>query len=47
MSSKIRTVQNSGILYLHVHWAYIIIILVILIGPNHLGCAIGHDYVWT
>ena len=22
-------------------------ILVILIGPNHLGCVLGHDNVWA
>ena len=42
-----RLVQNFGILYLHVHWAYIINILVILIGPNHLGHVIGHENVWA
>ena len=42
-----RIVQNFGILYLHVHWVYIINILVILIGPNHLGHVIGHENVWA
>ena len=36
-----------GILYHHMHWAYIINILMILVGPNHLGHAIGHDNVWA
>ena len=39
MSFRTRIVQNFGILYLHIHWAYIINILMILIGPNLLGCA--------
>ena len=46
-SSKIRTVQNFGILCIHAHWAYITNILVILVGPNRLGCVIGHDNVWA
>ena len=46
-SSKIRTVQNFRILYLHVQWAYIINIHMILVGPNHLGHDIGHDNVWA
>ena len=41
MSSKVRTVQNFGILYCHMHWAYIINILMILLGPNYLGHVIG------
>ena len=46
-SSKIRAVQNFGILRIHAHWAYIINILETLIGPNHLGHVIGHDNVWA
>ena len=47
MSSKIRTVHNFRILYIHVHWAYIVNIVMILIGPNHLGRGIGHDNDWA
>ena len=47
MSSKIRTVQNIGILFIHAPWAYIINILVILVGPNRLGRVIGRDNVWA
>ena len=47
MSSKIRTVQNFGILCIHAHWAYIINILMIVVGPNRLGCVIGRDIVWA
>ena len=43
MSSKIRTVQNFGILYLRMYWAYIINIHVILVGPNRLGHDVGRD----
>ena len=46
-SSKIRTVQNFGILCIHAYWAYIINILMILVGPNRLGHVIGHDNVWA
>ena len=46
-NSKIRTVQNFGILCIHAHWAYIINILVILVGPNRLGRVIGRDNVWA
>ena len=46
-SSKIRTVQNFGILCIHAHWAYVINILLILVGPNCLGCVIGRDNVWA
>ena len=46
-SSKIRTVPNFGIMCIHVHWAYIINILMILVGPNRLGHVIGHDNVWA
>ena len=46
-SSKIRTVQNFGILSFHVHWAYIINIVVILAGPNRLERVIGCDNVWA
>ena len=46
-NSKIRTVQKFGILFFHAHWAYIINILVILVGPNRLGCVIGRDNVWA
>ena len=47
MSSKIRTVQIFGILCIHTHWAYIINIVVILVGPNRLGRVIGRDNVWA
>ena len=46
-SSKIRTVLNFRIMCIHVHWAYIINILVILVGPNLLERVIGHDNVWA
>ena len=46
-SSKIRTVQNFGILCIHAQWANIINILVILVGPNCLGCVIGCDNDWA
>ena len=47
MSSRTRIVQNFGILYLHMHWVYMINIVIILIGPNCLGHAIGCDNVWA
>ena len=47
MNSKIRTVQNFGILCSHAHWAYINNILVILVGPNRLGRVVVHDNVWA
>ena len=46
-SSKIRTVQNFGILCIHAHWAFIINILLILICPNRLRHVIGCDNVWA
>ena len=46
-SPKIRTVQNFGILCIHAYWAYIINILMILVGPNRLWHIIGHDNVWA
>ena len=46
-SSKIRTVQNFGILSIHAHWAYIINIVVILVGPNRLGRDVGRDNFWA